>query len=29
MCIEFDNLTGSIEESVDFGGDGVIYKWRA
>jgi hypothetical protein len=24
MRIQFDNLTGSIEESVDFGGDGVI-----
>jgi len=29
MWIEYDNLTGSIEESADFGGDGVICKWRA
>jgi hypothetical protein len=28
MWIQFDNLTGSIEESADFGGDGVICKWR-
>jgi hypothetical protein len=27
MWIEFDNLTGSIEESADFGGDGAICKW--
>jgi hypothetical protein len=29
MWIEFDNLTGSIEESADLGGDGAICKWRA
>jgi hypothetical protein len=27
QCTQFDNLTGSIEKSADFGGD--IRKWRA